>query len=83
MRLMPVVTTALRQRATTLTGDPDGIRRLVRPSRRAPTLPLAPYRLTPKRRLKGFWGVTISGNWRIVFRLENANAFDVDLIDYH
>lgn len=31
---------------------------------------------------KGFWSVTISGNWRIVFRFEKG-AVDVELIDYH
>ena len=33
--------------------------------------------------LKGFWSVTVSGNWRIIFRFENGNAFDINLIDYH
>ncbi len=33
--------------------------------------------------LKGFWSVTITGNWRIIFRFEDGRAFDVDLIDYH
>ena len=32
--------------------------------------------------LKGFWSVTITGNWRIVFRFEKGDAFDVDLTDY-
>ncbi len=42
------------------------------------------YRLHPlKGDLKGFWSVTVSGNWRIIFRFENGNAFDIDLIDYH
>jgi hypothetical protein len=27
--------------------------------------------------------VSVSGNWRIVSRFENGNAYDVDLIDYH
>ncbi len=36
-----------------------------------------------KGKLKGFWGVSVSGNWRIVFRFEKGNAYDVDLIDYH
>jgi len=34
-------------------------------------------------RLKGFWSVTVSANWRIVFRFEDGNALDVDLVDYH
>jgi proteic killer suppression protein len=42
------------------------------------------YRLHPlKGKLDGFWSVTVSGNWRIIFRFENGSAYDVDLIDYH
>jgi proteic killer suppression protein len=33
--------------------------------------------------LKGYWSVTVRANWRIIFRLEGGNAFDVDLTDYH
>jgi proteic killer suppression protein len=33
--------------------------------------------------LKGFWAVTVRANWRIVFRFEGTDAFDVELIDYH
>ena len=33
--------------------------------------------------LKGYWAVTISANWRIVFRFERDRASDVDLVDYH
>jgi proteic killer suppression protein len=33
--------------------------------------------------LKGHWSVTISGNWRIIFRFEDDEALDVDLVDYH
>lgn len=36
-----------------------------------------------KGKLKGVWAVSVSGNWRIVFRFEKGNAYDVDLIDYH
>lgn len=42
------------------------------------------YRLHPlKGDLAGFWAVTVSGNWRVIFRYENGAAADVDLIDYH
>ena len=34
-------------------------------------------------RLKGFWALKVSGNWRIIFRIKNGDAFDVNLIDYH
>jgi proteic killer suppression protein len=33
--------------------------------------------------LKGFWSVTVRGNWRIIFRFKEGDAYDVDLIDYH
>jgi proteic killer suppression protein len=36
-----------------------------------------------KGKLKGLWAVSVSGNWRVVFRFEEGNAYDVDLIDYH
>ena len=33
--------------------------------------------------LAGFWSLTVSGNWRIIFRFEDGEAFDLDLVDYH
>ena len=38
-----------------------------------------------KGNLKGFWSVSVSvsGNWRVIFRFEKGDAFDVDLVDYH
>lgn len=33
--------------------------------------------------LAGFWSLTVTGNWRLVFRMTAGDAFDVDLIDYH
>jgi toxin HigB-1 len=42
------------------------------------------FRLHPlKGDLRGFWSTTVRANWRIVFRFENGEAYDVDLIDYH
>jgi toxin HigB-1 len=32
---------------------------------------------------KGYWAVSINGNWRVTFRFENENAYDVNYIDYH
>jgi toxin HigB-1 len=47
-------------------------------------LDLPGYRLHPlKGDLKGFWSVTVQANWRIVFRMEEGQVFDVDYIDYH
>jgi proteic killer suppression protein len=33
--------------------------------------------------LKGFWSVIVRANWRVIFRFEEGDAYDVDLIDYH
>jgi len=42
------------------------------------------YRLHPlKGDMKGLWSVTVRANWRIVFRFEENDVFDVELIDYH
>ena len=47
-------------------------------------LDLPGYRLHPlKGDRKGCWSVTISGNWRIIFRFKDGDAFEVDLADYH
>lgn len=32
---------------------------------------------------KGTYAVSVSGNWRIIFRFEGEHAIDVDLEDYH
>jgi proteic killer suppression protein len=34
-------------------------------------------------RLKGYYAVTVSGNWRVVFRFEDGHAVNVDYLDYH
>jgi proteic killer suppression protein len=36
-----------------------------------------------KGSLAGYWSVSVSGNWRIIFRFDGANVCDVDLVDYH
>jgi toxin HigB-1 len=42
------------------------------------------YRLHPlSGDLKGFWSVTVNGNWRVIFRFEEGQPRSVDLIDYH
>jgi proteic killer suppression protein len=33
--------------------------------------------------LKGWWAVTVSRNWRIIFRFEGEDTVHVDLVDYH
>ena len=47
-------------------------------------LDLPGYRLHPlKGDLKGYWSISITGNWRLIFRFEDGDAYDVDLVDYH
>jgi proteic killer suppression protein len=42
------------------------------------------FRLHPlKGSRKGVWAVTVRANWRVTFRFEQGNAYDVDLEDYH
>jgi proteic killer suppression protein len=42
------------------------------------------FRLHPlKGDLAGYWSVSVSGNWRIVFRFDGVHACDVELVDYH
>jgi toxin HigB-1 len=53
-----------------------------RQSRANSTLP--GWRLHPlKGDLAGYWSITVSANWRIIFRFEQSDATDLDLIDYH
>ncbi len=42
------------------------------------------FRLHPlKGDWAGVWSVRVSGNWRVVFRFEDHEVVDVNLIDYH
>ena len=53
-------------------------------ARKPSDLDLPGYRLhLLKGALKGYWSISISGNLRMIFRFENGDACDVDLIDYH
>jgi proteic killer suppression protein len=36
-----------------------------------------------KGELIGYWAVSVSGNWRLIFQFDGQNATNVDLIDYH
>lgn len=31
----------------------------------------------------GRWSIRINNQWRICFRFENGNAYDVEIVDYH
>jgi proteic killer suppression protein len=44
------------------------------------------WKLHPlKSDLKGLWSLTVTGNWRLIFRYDEKTntASDIDLIDYH
>ena len=42
------------------------------------------YRLYAlKGKWKGYWSVTVTANWRVIFRFAGEDAYDVELIDYH
>ena len=30
---------------------------------------------------KGFWSVTVKTNWRLIFRFEGEDVYDVELLD--
>jgi proteic killer suppression protein len=36
-----------------------------------------------KGELAGFWSVSVSGNWRVIFRFVGADVELVDYLDYH
>ncbi|MCX6206981.1 MAG: type II toxin-antitoxin system RelE/ParE family toxin [Bacteroidetes bacterium] len=36
-----------------------------------------------KGELKGFWSVTVTGNYRMIFKFENGEVHLVDYLDYH
>ena len=33
--------------------------------------------------LQGLYSIRINKQWRIIFRWENENAFEVEIVDYH
>ena len=39
------------------------------------------HRLSGKYQL--FWSVSVSGNWRIILKFEDGEAYDLDYLDYH
>jgi len=50
----------------------------------ATDMDLPGYRLHAlKGELRGWYAVTVSGNWRVIFRFADGDALDVDYIDYH
>jgi toxin HigB-1 len=33
--------------------------------------------------LKGFWSITVTANYRLIFKFKDEKVFDLDFIDYH
>ncbi len=33
--------------------------------------------------LKEMYSISVSGNWRLIFRVKEANIYDIDYLDYH
>jgi proteic killer suppression protein len=53
-------------------------------SQRPGDMALPGLRLHPlKGDLKGYFSVSVSGNWRVIFRFHGQDAADVDYADYH
>ena len=45
---------------------------------------VAGWRLHPlKGNLAGYWSLSVSGNWRLVFKWQDGTANELDLVDYH
>jgi toxin HigB-1 len=45
---------------------------------------LPSYRLHRlKGDLNGHFAITVRANWRLIFRFEDGEAFDLDFVDYH
>jgi len=36
-----------------------------------------------KGEMQGFWAVDVNGNWRVTFRFEKEDVYQVDYVDYH
>lgn len=36
-----------------------------------------------KGKYKGYYAISVSGNWRIIFRFEGEDVADLDYLDYH
>lgn len=66
----------------------DKIRRILSSLNRIKTLD--PLKKIPGYKLHllqgnfdGFWAVNVTGNYRIIFRFEEEEVYDIDYIDYH
>jgi proteic killer suppression protein len=70
---------------------PDILKRaLMRLSQLHAATDVEDLRLPPSNRLeslggdrKNQWSVRVNNQWRVCFRFEDSNAYDVDIVDYH
>lgn len=60
------------------------------PSQGHPHLRGLNLRLRPSNRLEalvrdraGQWSIRVNDQWRICFRFDNGDAYDVEIVDYH
>jgi len=70
--------------------NPDHVRKLkqillaLQAAQQIEALNLPTFRLHPLTGdLRGFWSITVRANWRVTFRFEDGEAFEIDLVDYH
>ena len=70
---------------------PDILRRaLMRLTQLHAAMDVEDLRLPPSNHLEslsgnriGQWSIRINIRWRVCFRFEDGNAYDVDIVDYH
>lgn len=66
------------------TAKVENILAVLNRARKPSDMDLPGFRLHPlKGNLRDFWSVTVRANWRIIFRFEAGDIYDVDLLDYH
>jgi toxin HigB-1 len=57
---------------------------VINEARQVEDINVAGFKLHPLRGdYAGFYAVWITGNWRIVFRFAEGDAYDLDHLDYH
>jgi len=81
---------ALYDRKTTRRVKPEHVQKLVDilaaldSSRTPKGMDLPGFRLHElKGQKKGYYAVSVPGNWRVAFRFEDGSAVEVDYADYH
>lgn len=73
-KIPPQLTSKIRNVVTILSGMSDEEELSQYPHWR-------PHRLTGD--LQGYWSLTLTRNWRLIFQTEDKMIFNLQLIDYH